>query len=307
MAAVTTPLRALILGAGGQLGQELAAALRGAGHDVTGCTQAMLDVRDEGAVLARAREVRPDVILNCAAHTKVDACEREEALALALNGTAVEGLARVATAVGAKLVHFSTDYVFDGRARVPHGEEDPVSPASAYGRSKLAGESAALTLGERALVVRTQWLYGPGTRNFVYAIASRAARGEPLRVVADQVGSPTHTHDVAAAVLALLQRGAHGLFHATNAGEATWFEFAAAILALGGWRTSVTPTETDLSQYPAPRPAYSVLRTDKLRRATGLAMRPWRDALAHYLSRDPWSGTLSVPSHGLILGRGVAR
>ena len=154
-----------------------------------------------------------------------------------------------------------------------------------------------MSLGERALVVRTQWLYGPGTRNFVYAIASRATRGEPLRVVADQLGSPTHTYDVAAAVLALVAREAHGLVHVTNAGAATWFELAAAILAVGGWRTSLTPTATDLSLYPAPRPAFSVLSTDKLTRVAGVVMRPWRDALVHYLSRAPWRGTLDIPAH----------
>ena len=151
--------------------------------------------------------------------------------------------------------------------------------------------------GARAIILRTAWVYAATGRNFVRTMLTLAQTRDELRVVADQLGSPTHTYDVAAAVLALVAREAHGLVHVTNAGAATWFELAAAILAVGGWRTSLTPTATDLSLYPAPRPAFSVLSTDKLTRVAGVVMRPWRDALVHYLSRAPWRGTLDIPAH----------
>lgn len=279
--------KVLLLGAGGQLGRELREVF-GRTHDVTALNRDECDLREADAVRAAVVGARARYVLNAGAHTKVDLCEQEPQEAFRLNGEAVATLAAAVRETGGQLVHFSTDYVFDGTTTRPHAEEEPTNPQSVYGRSKLAGEAAALALGAQALVVRTQWLYGPGERNFVYAIASRAARGEPLQVVNDQHGSPTHTLDVAQAVLALVEQGHSGLFHATNAGVATWFDFAAAILELGGFRTTLTPSATDLSKYPAPRPAYSVLSTEKLRRTTGVQMRPWREALAAYLARVPW-------------------
>ena len=283
-------LRALVLGARGQLGRDLTEILA-TDYEVSALGRAECDLLDTAAVRRVVAQARADVVFNCGAHTKVDLQEREPELALALNQTAVEAIASAVGESGGKLVHFSTDYVFDGRALRPYVEEDPTHPRSVYGRTKLAGESAALALGGSALVIRTSWLYGPGERNFVHAIASRAARGERLTVVDDQRGAPTHTLDVAGAVTTLLKRECHGLYHVTNAGDATWFDFAKAIVELCGFTAEVAPCATDTSKYPAPRPAYSVLSNDKLWRDAGLRLRPWRDALAAYLRRGPW-GTL---------------
>ncbi len=279
--------RALILGARGQLGRDLCDVFA-TDYALTARGRDECDLADPAAIARVVREARADVVINCGAHTKVDLQEKEPDVAKALNTTAVEALAAAVAEHGGKLVHFSTDYVFDGRGLRPYVEEDPTNPRSVYGSTKLAGEQAALALGGSALVVRTQWLYGPGERNFVYAIASRAARGEKLSVVNDQRGSPTHTLDVAGAVATLLQRECHGLYHVTNQGDATWFDFANAIVELGGFKCEVAATSTDPAKYPAPRPAYSVLSNDKLWRDAGLRLRPWRDALAAYLRRVPW-------------------
>lgn len=286
--------RALVLGAGGQLGRDLVEVLA-TDYEVRALGRTGCDLRDASAVRRVVCEARADVVFNCGAHTKVDLCEKEPEVALALNATAVAALASAVDETGGKLVHFSTDYVFDGRGLRPYAEDDPTNPQSVYGRTKLAGEAAAGQLGASALVVRTQWLYGPGERNFVHAIASRAARGERLTVVNDQRGSPTHTLDVAGAVETLLLRECHGLYHVTNAGDATWFDFAQAIVELGGFPGEVVPCLTDASKYPAPRPAYSVLSNDKLWRDAGLRLRPWRDALAAYLRRVPWGTMKQMP------------
>jgi dTDP-4-dehydrorhamnose reductase len=276
--------RVLILGADGQLGQDLTRVLR-RHHELFTVDLPQCDITEAAQVRAVCESFWPDVIVNCAAHTGVDACEREVDRAMAINGMAVRNLAEVARERRALLVQISTDYVFDGRARRPYCEDDPVNPLSVYGQSKLAGERAALALGDQALIVRTQWLYGPGERNFVYTILRRAQRGEPLSVVDDQRGSPTYTLDLAHAIEALLLRGCRGLYHAANAGEATWLEFAWAILNLTGLSAPLSPCATDLRRYPAPRPAYAVLSTEKLERDTGHRMRPWKDALIDYLRR----------------------
>jgi dTDP-4-dehydrorhamnose reductase len=281
-------MRVLVFGASGQLGRDLCAVFAARGHLVDARARQDADVTDARGVASVVAQSRPEIIVNAAAHTKVDLCEREPEAAFALNATAVRHIALAAHTAGARLVHFSTDYVFGGEGSAPRAEDDPVAPRSVYGQSKLEGERAALELGERTLVVRTQWLYGPGERNFVYTIASRAARGEALTVVADQTGSPTYTRDVAHATLALIERSCAGVYHVTNAGDATWFEFAAAILALGGFRAALSPCATDLAKYPAPRPAYSTLDNTKLFRDTGQRLRPWRDALAEYLAGTSW-------------------
>jgi dTDP-4-dehydrorhamnose reductase len=183
------------------------------------------------------------------------------------------------------LIHFSTDYVFDGTKRDPYLEDDLTNPESVYGASKLEGERAALAIGNSALVLRTQWLYGLGSRNFVSAIVERAKRGEPLSVVDDQRGSPTYTLDVAEATAALLQRGCRGLYHVANDGCTTWYGFAREILDLCALTVDLAPCATDRKRYPAPRPSYSVLSCGRLRRDAGYAPRPWQEALAEYLKR----------------------
>ncbi len=222
-------MRLLVTGSRGQLGRALQRAAAGAGHEFVGYDLPELDITDAAAVRAAAAHARPDAIVNCAAFTAVDAAESDEPTALAVNGMAVAGLADAADATGATLLQISTDYVFDGLATRPYREDDAVNPQSAYGRTKLAGERAA-EMARRHLIVRTAWLFGDGV-NFVSAIRRQLDGGaRELRVVADQRGCPTFAEDLAGALLDLLGAGATGVAHAVNAGNATWLEFAVAIV-----------------------------------------------------------------------------
>jgi dTDP-4-dehydrorhamnose reductase len=260
------------------------------------------DITNRGQVLEALAEARPDVIVNCAAFTDVDGCESREELALRVNGEGPGNLARAARKLGSVLVHVSTDYVFDGLGHCPYTEEDPVGPQSAYGRSKLRGERAILESGlGKYLIVRTSWLYGPGGKNFVDTIARLAAEREELRIVADQVGSPTYTQDLARALFNLIDAetgqksasgpGPYGLYHFSNEGTCTWYEFAREIIA--GLREGsqpvnvrrILPISTEEYPLPARRPAYSVLSKEKYRRVTGKDVPDWRDGLARYLMR----------------------
>ncbi len=254
--------RWLITGAGGMLGQDLAAALRADGEDVAGLTRKDLDISDEAAVRAALRDGRPDVVVNCAAWTAVDAAEAHEAEALAVNGQGAAYLAAGCAAGGVRLVHLSTDYVFGGDARRPYAERDAVAPRTAYGRTKLAGEQAVLRLLPRTgYVVRTAWLYGAHGPNFVRTMIRLERERPAVDVVADQRGQPTRTADVAGQVTALVRRrAAAGVYHATSSGEATWFELAREVFRLlGADPERVRATTTAAFPRPAPRPGYSVL------------------------------------------------
>lgn len=278
-----TSRRALVTGAAGMLGSDVVTALAQSGWSVVPRAKADLDVTDEDAVARALRDARPDVVVNCAAFTKVDAAETDP-LAEAVNAAAVDVLARECLARRAALVHVSTDFVFDGTKREPYVEDDEPRPISAYGRTKRQGEEAALT-APHALVVRSSWLFGRWGWNFVEAILKQVEEGRrELAVVADQRGKPTATPDLAEAIAALLQTGATGIYHFANRGEATWHEFARAILDLSG-RGDVTVQAIDSASLarPAARPAYSVLDTTRYERRTGASIRPWREALAEYL------------------------
>ena len=236
---------------------------------------------DEAVARAFARHA-PRVVVNCAALTKVDTCEREPQLAERANALAPAQLARACAAHGAKLVQLSTDYVFAGDASRPYREDDPPAPRSVYGRTKLAGERAALASPD-ALVVRTSWVYGRG-RNFPAAILAQAREGKPLRVVADQRGRPTYAADLAEAVLGLVARGTTGIVNFANDGEASWLELARAVLDSCGFADRpIQPLTTEELALPAPRPRYSVLDLGRVR-ALGIVPRDWRAALAAYLA-----------------------
>ena len=244
-----------------------------------------LDVADPGQVSRTLRELRPDVVVNCAAFTKVDGCETDPR-AFAVNAEGVANLADSCGHVGAQLVQISTDFVFDGRKMEPYREDDPVNPLSAYGRSKRAGEEEALRL-PGSLVVRASWLFGRSGWNFIEAILKQVESGRPrLSVVVDQVGRPTSTTDLAEAILSLLDAGASGVYHFANRGEVSWNEFAREILWLAGrTEVAVDPTTAEALARPARRPAYSVLDTGKYERLTGRPIRHFRDPLAEYLAR----------------------
>ncbi|WP_213450188.1 dTDP-4-dehydrorhamnose reductase [Rhizomonospora bruguierae] len=276
----------LITGAGGMLGRDLRAVLAGAGEAVTAPTRAELDITDPAAL--RAAVAGHDVVLNAAAWTDVDAAETAEAAATAVNGDAVAALAQACAAGGAVLLHPSTDYVFPGDGATPYAEDAPTDPINAYGRGKLAGERAVLSiLPETGYVVRTAWLYGEHGKNFVQTMLALAARRETLDVVDDQRGQPTWSYALARQLVALAGSGAPaGVYHGTAAGETTWYGLARAVFAAAGLDPErVRPTTSDRFPRPARRPAYSVLGHDRWA-GSGVPVQPdWRDQLAEALGR----------------------
>jgi dTDP-4-dehydrorhamnose reductase len=277
----------LLVGAEGQLGRALVDA--GAASDVLALSRQALDITDAAAVEAAVRRAAPAVIVNAAAFNRVDEAERDPAVAFAVNAVAVHHLARAAERHGARLVHVSTDYVFGGLGPGPFTEEGIPSPLNAYGASKLAGEQLVRMAGPRHLVVRTAGLYGiPGTGgkggNFVETMLRLARLGQPIRVVADQVTSPTYAADLADAVLRLLEvEPPGGVYHVVNDGACSWFDLAREVFRLCGLTPDLLPTTSAARGAPARRPGNSALASCRLG-ALGLApLRPWREALGAYL------------------------
>lgn len=268
--------RYVVTGAGGMLGTDLRRMLTG--REVTALTRSELDITDADAV--RAAVAGADVVINAAAYTRVDDAETHEADAFAVNATGAGLLADAAAAAGARLVHVSTDYVFDGAATSPYPEDTPRAPVGAYGRTKAAGEELVLRHPE-VYLVRTAWLYGADGPNFARTMRRLAGERETVDVVTDQVGQPTWSHDLAAAIVRLLDAEApFGIYHGTNAGAASWFDFARAIFEESGLDPDrVRPTDSAAFVRPAPRPAYSVLGHAAWSRAGLDAPRPWREAL----------------------------
>jgi dTDP-4-dehydrorhamnose reductase len=282
-----TPGRILVTGARGQLGTDLAAAL--AGRDVLALGHDRLDVTDPDAVGRVLDEARPAAVLNTAAVVRVDDVEADPRPAFLANAVAVHHLARACARRATRLVHFSTDYVFGGRGPGPHAEDAPPAPLSAYGTSKLAGEHMVLAASPAHLVVRSAGLYGiAGSSgkggNFVETMLRLARDGKPIRVVDDQVLTPTYTADLAAAVVRLLDADPPGgIYHLTNGGACSWFEFARRIFELCGLQPDLAPTTSAAFGAPARRPPNSVL-ADTRTAALGLPpLRPWPAALAAYL------------------------
>jgi dTDP-4-dehydrorhamnose reductase len=304
----------LVTGAGGMLGRDVVRAAARAGHGVEGLARAELDVRDAAAVAAVLGRLQPDVVVNCAAWTDVDGAESAEDEALAVNGTAVGVLARACSAVGARMVHVSTDYVFDGESDRPYLESDAVGPRSAYGRTKLAGEWEVIAAGAGHAVVRSSWLFGAGGRNFAATMLRLAGdgRGE-VSVVTDQIGAPTFTGHLAGALVELAQRladegaspgRAGGVHHIAGSGRCSWNEFAVEIFARAGVACRVLAASTADLARPAPRPAWSVLASE---RPDALVLPPWEDGLAAYLaevgrSAGPGGGSVAGHEAGWVPG-----
>jgi dTDP-4-dehydrorhamnose reductase len=283
-------VRIVILGSRGQLATDLRPLL--SRHEIVPLSHVDIELTDHAAARARLDGERPDVVINTAAFHRVDDCETEFQSAFAVNAIAALNLARWCQTRRVVLVHFSTDFVFAGDQPTPRGESDRTEPISVYGASKLAGEHLVRQACERHFVIRTCGLYGhAGSKgrggNFVETMLRLGRSGRQLRVVADQIVGPTATADLARKVVQLLATQRYGLYHITNTGECSWYQFACAIFARAGMQVNIIPTTTAEYGARARRPAYSVLRHDGLR-ALGLDdMRSWREALAEYIRRRP--------------------
>ncbi|MGO4362988.1 dTDP-4-dehydrorhamnose reductase [Terrabacter sp. RAF57] len=272
--------RALVTGAGGMLGHDLVPALRAAGWVVTGLGRGDLDVTEPAQCVAAVDG--HDLVVNAAAYTAVDAAETDEAAAFAVNAVGAANVARACSRAGARLVHVSTDYVFDGTATEPYAVDHPVAPRSAYGRTKAAGEWAVRALCPESWVVRTAWLYGAGGPNFVSTMLRLAGERDRISVVDDQVGQPTWTVDLADLIVRLVTGDtAYGIHHGTASGRTTWFGLARAVFELSGLDPErVLPIRTDVSSRPAPRPPWSVLSHLSIEQAGIAPIGEWRHQLA---------------------------
>ncbi len=271
----------LVTGAGGMLGRDVVRVAEAAGHDVVGLPRAELDVTDASAVRRAVADASPGAVVNCAAWTDVDGAEADEAEATRVNGNGAGHVAAAATGAGAGVVHVSSDYVFDGTKGAPYVESDPTAPLSAYGRSKLAGERAVGDGPGARAIVRSSWLFGTGGRNFVETMLALGTERDVVRVVGDQIGCPTYTGHLAPALVALAAGGATGTFHVAGTGAASWYAFAREIFRAAGVDCRAEETTTEEFPRPAPRPAFSVLVSQR-RDAPRLA--PWQDGLAEYLA-----------------------
>ncbi|HWE04933.1 MAG TPA: dTDP-4-dehydrorhamnose reductase [Tepidisphaeraceae bacterium] len=277
----------VIIGAKGMLAHALFRNLQSRGQTAHGVDLPECDITNQSSMAELFKTRRPTLVFNCAAHTKVDLCEEQEELANAINGHAVGAIAKLCREYGTYLVHFSTDFVFDGHGTRPYRATDAAGPLSAYGRSKLLGEQLLRqNAPEQWIIARTAWLYGLNGPNFPKTIVDRARANQPLKVVNDQVGSPTYTDDLAAATLDLLERNQSGIWHLTNTGQVSWFEFAKATLEAFDIKFDVAQTTSaewfKMRPKSAIRPAYSVLDTEPFARCVGRPMRPWQDALRDY-------------------------
>jgi dTDP-4-dehydrorhamnose reductase len=281
--------RVLLTGALGMLGRRVHEVLREK-YDVVATARVAdggrgvqaLDVTSGRDVRAVTAAHRPAIVVNCAGYTAVDRAESEPDLAWKVNAEAPGMLAAAAAAAGGTILHVSSDFVFDGEKRTPYVETDPVNPQSVYAKSKEGGERLVREHAPRHAIVRTQWLYGEDGKHFPGTILRLRREGKPLRVVDDQVGSPTYARDVAEAIGRILDAELQGTIHVANRGQASWFEFAKAVLELAGEPAPVQPIESSQFSAPAKRPAYSVLRNAVLEATIGDSMRPWRDALAAF-------------------------
>lgn len=269
----------LVVGANGMLGRDLTTLI---GDDARGVDIDELDITSLDSTNRILRTLKPRTVINCAAYTDVDGCESNAETAMQVNGEGVAHLAKTCREIGARLVHVSTDYVFDGTKGSPYVEDDAPCPLGVYGESKLAGELNA-AFNPDHLIVRTQWLYGLHGKNFVETMLRLAMEKNELSVVDDQIGSPTWTVDLARAILALLKTGHRGIYHAANSGFCSWNEFARAIFEEAGLSVKVNGMTTDQLNRPARRPLYSTLDCSKLEQDAGFRAQPWRTALKTYL------------------------
>ena len=278
--------RIIVTGCNGQLGRAINLEYAGnAEYELINTDVGELDITKVDQVMKFAREVKPYAIINCAAYTAVEACEKEEDLAFRINAVGARNLSIAANETGAKLVHVSTDYVFDGNGTRPYKETDAVGPQGAYGRTKLAGENFVKEFSDRHFIVRTAWLYGDG-KNFVKTMLRLSETNEKVRVVRDQVGSPTSAKELAKAIAYLLPTENYGLFHGTCEGDCSWAQFTEEIFRLAGKSTVVEGITSEESGAAVKRPAYSILENYMLKMTTDFMFADWHDAIAEYLKEN---------------------
>ena len=283
-------MKILITGANGQLGTELRHLLDENQIEYVGTDATELDITDSAAVTTYFEKNKPELVYHCAAYTAVDAAEEEpgKSINYKVNVVGTQNIANAAEAIGATLVYISTDYVFDGRKCHPYVEDDEANPQSVYGKSKLAGEQAVLETASSAVVLRTAWLYSPFGNNFVKTMLRLGAEKEELKVVFDQVGTPTYAAHLAQAVVAVLPRleaGYKEVFHFSNEGVCSWYDFAAEIMAQGGRNCKVLPIESKDYPTAAERPAFSVLNKTKFKTSFGMEIPHWKKGLEECLKR----------------------
>lgn len=274
--------KVLILGAQGMLGHDLLRVFSN-GYDVIGLDKENVDITRQGATRKAIKEISPAVVINAAAYTDVDGCEKKIHRAFVINAEGSKNVAKGCRDSGAKLVYISTDYIFDGEKGRPYREDDPPNPLNIYGESKLMGERYVEELLDDFLIVRTQWLYGQHGRNFVETILALASERDRIEVVQDQRGSPTFTTDLSKAIATLIINDCKGAFHVSNKGSCSWYDFAVEILRLACVSgVKVLPISTAALNRPAKRPLYSVFHCQRLQQEAGIKMRPWQEALQDY-------------------------
>ena len=274
--------KVLITGAKGMLGQDAVKAFREE-FSIFPFSHRELDITDLDQLRGKFREIMPDIVLNCAAYTKVDQCETERDMAFLVNGTGPLNLSIACKEVGAMLIHISTDYVFDGNFSFPIKEEERPSPINAYGESKLLGEKNIMENMNDFLIVRTSWLFGENGPNFIKTILGLSKERDSLSVVNDQRGSPTFTRDLAMGIRLLFEKGAKGIVNCTNTGACTWYELARFSCDFLKRQVRIEPIKSEEFRRPAKRPKYSVLSSKRFREITGKPMRHWQDAVSEYL------------------------
>ncbi len=275
-------MKLLVTGAAGMLGRDVLLAAGNAGHDVIGYGRAEFDVTDPAAIARKLDLERPDVVINCAAWTDVDGAEESEEAAFAVNGSGAGNVAAAAAEIEARILHVSTDYVFDGAKGAPYVESDQVAPQSAYGRTKLAGEEAVAAANKRHFIVRSAGLFGLGGRNFVETMLQLAETRNEVLVVRDQATSPTYTWHLAYGIVRLIDGMEYGIHHMAAGGQCSWYEFAREIFEQAEVECKVLSSTTEMLGRPAPRPAFSALVSQ---REHAIRLPSWQDGLAGYLAQ----------------------
>jgi len=278
-------MKALVTGSAGMLARDLIPCLSKKGYEVLAPPEDKLDITDRKAIQATAHSFKPEIIINCAAYTKVDEAEKEEHQAVIVNGLSVQNLCILCQEYDIPLVHFSTDYVFDGMKAEPYTIYDETNPINAYGRSKLLGEKYMLWLLSKFYLIRTSWLFGLHGKNFIETMLELGQSRKQVSVVTDQKGCPTWTRHLAEATTDLIATGRYGIYHVTNSEPTTWFDFTREIFRLSGMNTEVLPVTSDQFPRPARRPKNSVLDPFPLKEVLGREMPSWKEALKEYLSQ----------------------